>query len=331
MEVCRRIRNQWRLGGSPALARAKVFYFARLTANCRDVMPKVFISHSNHDNDETFYIADSLRRAGIDVWVDYENIRGGADWLCEIQAGIERCDALVVVLSESSAKSVWVERECLYAWQVNKPVFTALVADILIPLHLINIQYCNLRERKAAGMAKLVESIHGALRSGEAALTPASSTISRAPVEANFFPFVEQLPDGDIASLVARDLFHWARGVADEVAFGGRTKPAFHARINLNGAWLTVFSVWAYPRVPAAQIPLDKLAARKPLNRKRNRAATLRKLNRLLPKAQRFKARKARGRPSIALQRLSSAETLEAYKSIVQGIIDGLREASASR
>jgi len=297
-------------------------------------MPKAFISHSNQDSDETLYIADSLRRAGIDVWVDYDNIRGGADWLCEIEAGIERCDALVVVLSESSAKSVWVERECLYAWQVNKPVFTALVADILIPLHLINIQYCNLRERNAAGMAKLVESIHSAPRSGEAAPRPACSTISRAPVEANFFPFVEQLPDGDIASLVARDLFHWARGVADEVAFGGRTKPAFHARINLNGAWLTVFSVWAYRRMPAAQIPLDKLAAHKPLNRKRNRAATLRKLNRLLPKAQKaqgFKARKARGRPSIALQQLSSAETLEAFKSIVQGIIDELREASGSR
>lgn len=293
-------------------------------------MPKVFISHSNQDSDETLYIADSLRRAGIGVWVDYDSIRGGADWLCEIEAGIERCDALVVVLSASSAKSVWVERECLYAWQLKKPVITALVADILIPLHLINIQYCDLRERKAAGMAKLVQSIQAAQRFAEDAPMPVSATISPSPVEANFFPFVEQLPEGDIAALVARDLFHWARGAADEVAFGGRAKPVFHARMNLNGAWLTVFSVWAYRRMPAAQIPLDKLAAHKPFSRKRKRAATLRRLNRLLPKAQRFNARKARRRPSIALQQLSSAETLEAFKSIVQGIIDELRAASGS-
>ena len=122
-------------------------------------MPKVFISHSNQDSKQTLYISDALKRAGIDVWVDYENIRGGADWLCEIQAGIARCDAMVVVLSRASADSVWVERECLYAHQLRKPVFTALVADILIPLHLINIQYCDLRERPAEGMAKLAASI----------------------------------------------------------------------------------------------------------------------------------------------------------------------------
>ena len=294
-------------------------------------MPKVFISHSNQDSDETLFIADSLRNAGIGVWVDFENIRGGADWLCEIQAGIECCDALVVVLSESSAKSVWVERECLYAWQLNKPVFTALVADILIPLHLINIQYCDLRERNAAGIAKLVESIHCALRSDEATPMPASSTISRSPVETNFFPFVEQLPEGDIASLVARDLFHWARAVADEVAFGGRSKPGFHARVNLNGALATVFSVWAYRRKPAAQIPLDRLAARRPFDRRQVRAASLRQLNRLLPKAQRFKAEKANGRPTIALHLLSSAETLEAFKDIVEEIMRELRAAEEPR
>ncbi len=294
-------------------------------------MPKVFISHSNQDSDETSYVADSLKRAGIGVWVDFENIRGGADWLCEIQAGIERCDAVVVVLSAASASSVWVERECLYAWQLNKPVFTALVADILIPLHLINIQYCDIRERPADGMAKLVKSIHSALEYDEAAKQRGIATISREPVEANFFPFLEQLSDGDIAALAARDLFHWARGVADEVAFGGVTKPGFHARIKLNRQLVTVFSVWAYRRKPAAQIPLDLLAARKPFDRKRVRAATLRQLNQLLPKAQRFKAGKANGRPTIALHHLSSAEKLETYKRIVREMIGELRAAADSR
>ena len=293
-------------------------------------MPKVFISHSNQDSDETRFIADSLRRAGFGVWVDFENIRGGADWLCEIQAGIARCDAVVVVLSESSASSVWVERECLYAWQLNKPVFTALVADILIPLHLINIQYCDLRARPAAGMAKLVLSIQTALRPDEDAELRAISIVSREPVEANFFPFLEQLPDGDIASLAARDLFHWARGLADEVTFGGVTKPGFHARINLNGALVTAFSVWAYRRRPSAQIPLDLLGAHKPFDRKRVRAATLRRLNRLLPKKQRFKADKANRRPTIALHHLSNADKLETFKRIVQEMMRELRAAARS-
>lgn len=294
-------------------------------------MPKVFISHSNQDSDETLFIADSLRRAGIDVWVDFENIRGGADWLCEIQAGIQRCDAVVVVLSKASASSVWVERECLYAWQLRKPVFTALVADILIPLHLINIQYCDLRARNTDGMSKLIDSIQAALRSDDGATRNTIAALSRQPDEANFFPFVEQLNDGDIATLVARDLFHWSRSLAHEVAFGGVSKPGFHARVKLNRHLVTVFSVYAYRRRPSAQIPLDRLAAHKPFNRRNARAAILRELNRLLPKKQRLKADKANRRPTLTLVHLSSADKLDAFKSIVLEIIGELRAAEGTR
>lgn len=295
-------------------------------------MPKVFISHSNLDSDETRFIAASLRQAGIDVWVDYENIRGGADWLCEIEAGIQRCDAVVVVLSKASATSVWVERECLYAWQLKKPVFTALIADILIPLHLVNIQYCDLRERRSEGMAKLVESIEYALRSDGKADQRAISAVSSRPVEANFFPYIEQLPNGDIATLVARDLFHWARDIADEVAFGGGAKnPAFHARIILDRQLVTILSIWAYRRKPSAQIPLDYLARRQPFDRKRARYEILRQLNLLLPKPRRFKADMADRRLSIPLHYLSSADKLEAFKEIVLEFIRDLRANAESR
>ena len=298
----------------------------------KGAMPKVFISHSNQDSGETLFIADSLRRAGIDVWVDFENIRGGADWLCEIEAGIQRCDAVVVVLSKASATSVWVERECLYAWQLEKPVFTALVADILIPLHLINIQYCDLRERKTEGMAKLVESIQYALQADEIAAQDTISAVSSRPIEANFFPYIEQLPNGDIATLVARDLFHWARDLADEVAFGGGVKkPAFHARIKLDRQLVTILSIWAYRRKPSAQIPLDNLARRKPFKRRRARSDILRQLNLLLPKPQRFKADKSDRRPTIPLQYLSSADELEAFKAIVLELIRNLRAHAKSR
>ena len=294
-------------------------------------MPKIFISHSNQDSDETLFVADSLRQAGIDVWVDYENIRGGADWLCEIEAGIQRCDAVVVVLSKASATSVWVERECLYAWQLEKPVFTALIADILIPLHLINIQYCDLRQSRNEGMAKLVESIQYALRTDEKAAKTTISAVSSRPIEANFFPYLEQLPHGDIATLVARDLFHWARDLSDEVAFGGAKKPAFHARIKLDRQLATIFSVWAYRRNPSAQIPLDHLARRLPFDRKRTRYEILRQLNLLLPKSQRFKAEMADRRPTLPLQYLSSADKLEAFKGIVLELICKLRAKAEGR
>ncbi len=287
-------------------------------------MFKVFISHSNEDVEATQFIAEALRSAGFGVWVDFENIRGGAAWLCEIEAGIERCDAVVVVLSAASRRSSWVERECLYAFQLNKPVITALIADVLIPLHLINIQYCDMREREP-GRAKLLEAL-SSLRAGGGELDSyVPDAVSREPVAANFFPYVEQLPGGDIAALVARDLFHWARQIADEVAFGGERSPGFHARIAVNERLVTVFTVWAYRRNPSAQIPLDYLAARAPFARRAERRKIVTRLNRLLPRSARISRDKADGRPTFSLHYLSDAQRLEAFKQVISEMAGALR------
>lgn len=283
----------------------------------------IFISHSNQDSEATLGIVDALRSAGYGVWVDFENIRGGAEWLCEIEAGIERCDAVVLVLSASSRESSWVERECLYAYQLRKPVITALIADVLIPLHLINIQYCDLRERR--GLAKLLQALAEIQPEGESSgYVPAA--VSRQPLEANFFPYLEQLPSGDVAGLVARDLFHWARLIADEVAFGGAVIPAFHARVNCKGKPTSIFSVRAYRRTPSAQIPLDLLASHSPFSRRSERRSILRQLNKLLPRESRFNAASRDRRPTFPLRHLSDAEKLEGFKLIVLSIAEDLRQ-----
>ncbi len=280
-------------------------------------MPKVFISHSNQDHDVALAVVNALRRAGFDIWVDFENIRGGADWLCEIQAGIAHCDAVVAILSKTSVESVWVERECLYAFQLKKPLLTALVADVLIPLHLINIQYCDLRAEAAAGLAKLLQSLGSALTSaGSNSDEYAVAAVERQPVAANFFPYLEQLPSGDVARLVAQDLFYWARQALDEVAFGGRRNPGFRGRVQAQGRMLTLFSVRAYSKTPSIQLPLDRLAAHAPFDSRALRRATLKELNRVLPKEARFGMAKADRRPTFPLVCLGSAEKLEGFKQI---------------
>lgn len=287
-------------------------------------MTNIFISHSNEDIQATLDIVEALREAGYGVWVDFENIRGGGEWLCELEAGIERCDAVVLALSAASRQSTWVERECLYAYQLRKPVITALIADVLIPLHLINIQYCDLRERHE-GLTKLLEALAAIQPEGEPSdYVPAA--VSRKPLEANFFPYLEQLPSGDVAGLVARDLFHWARQNADEVVFGGAVIPVFHARVQNDGGPVSIMSVWAYRRRPSAQIPLDLLAARAPFSGRAARRDILRQLNGLLPRQTRFSADSCDRRPTFALRHLSDAEKLERFKRIVLGVAERLRE-----
>ena len=288
-------------------------------------MPKVFISHSNQDIDKTLLIVASLKHAGFDVWVDFENIRGGADWLCEIQAGIERCDAVVTVLSKMSLQSLWVERECLYAFQLKKPLLTALIDDLRLPLHLINIQYCDCREQFADGISQLVKSLRNTLTSRDASLNYGSDEVSIQPKESNFFPYIAQLPRGETAMLIAQDLFHWASLIADELVFGGKTQPGFHARINLKRQQLTVFSIWAYPKTPSLQVPFDYLAQHKPYSSRRMRRSALKRLNQLLPADIRFALDKADRRPTLPLHVLSTAEKLEAFKHFTGEIIDNLR------
>ena len=129
-------------------------------------------------------------------------------------------DALLIVVTPSSAASEWVDRECLYAAQLGKPLLVALAADTLIPLHLINLQYCDLR--RGDGMTKLVESLRGL---AESASAYDSESLSVAPLESNFFPYLAQLPQGEMVELVARELHEWALEHADAVDFAGRRRP----------------------------------------------------------------------------------------------------------
>ncbi len=273
-------------------------------------MSTIFISHSNEDQALTGSIVERLRSAGWRVWVDYENIRGGAEWLCEIEAGIARCHAVLVILSPSSAASVWVERECLYAFQLRKPVLTALVADLLIPLHLINLQYCDLRQ--PSGVDKLLESLTALLEVDEASNYP-EEEVSSSPQTANFFPYLTQLPHGHIAALVARDLYEWACEIADAVEFGGRRRPGFHVRLQLAKERCTLFSVWAYPVQPALQLPWRSMARRSQIDSR----AVLRDLHALLPELT------ARRQNTIPLRCLDSAEKLESLKVI---LLDAARQ-----
>lgn len=287
-------------------------------------MPVVFISHSNRDTALTSQVAAALKRAGYAVWVDFENIRGGADWLCEIEAGIQRCAAVVTILSASSAASTWVERECLYAMQLKKPVITALVADVLIPLHLINFQYCDLRDPSSGGLAALLAALHS-WTGDDSPPAGSAAAMSRLPAESNFFPYLQQLPAGATAKLVAQDLFYWAGGIADEVDFGGRVQPGFHARLRLGQRLLTVFSVWAYRRQPAAQVHLKALARHRPFDQPAARSEALAALNRLLPRAAQLKPAQSERMPTVPLRCLSSAEKLEAFKAQLRAMMDALR------
>jgi hypothetical protein len=75
--------------------------------------PLVFVSHSGDDK-ERFVIgfAERLRAKGIDAWLDLWEMLPGDSLVDKIwNEGIKNCSAFVIVLSNSSVNSKWVQEE----------------------------------------------------------------------------------------------------------------------------------------------------------------------------------------------------------------------------
>ena len=71
---------------------------------------KVFVSHSNADNEFTRRLVADLRTRGATVWVDFDDIDTG-DFAATINQGMDNCDWMIVVLTPASLKSKWVIME----------------------------------------------------------------------------------------------------------------------------------------------------------------------------------------------------------------------------
>lgn len=66
--------------------------------------PTVFVCHANEDAEYARDISDGLRSAGINTWLDKQNLRGGDDWNDEIEKMIRRDVDYVVVLQSQAMK-----------------------------------------------------------------------------------------------------------------------------------------------------------------------------------------------------------------------------------
>jgi TIR domain len=68
----------------------------------------VFLSYSRRDQAFVDRLIAELERAGLDVWIDRDDIPGGAAWEATISRAVRESAALVVVLSPAAAESDYV-------------------------------------------------------------------------------------------------------------------------------------------------------------------------------------------------------------------------------
>jgi adenylate cyclase len=71
---------------------------------------KVFLSYAREDEAAAKQLADGVGRAGHDVWWD-RHIQGGSRFSAEIDRELKSADAVVVLWSDASVESAWVQDE----------------------------------------------------------------------------------------------------------------------------------------------------------------------------------------------------------------------------
>ena len=89
----------------------------------------VFVSHSARDNQYLEVIRGALRGTGARPYIAEENLTPGAQLSKKIRTKIEECEVFLLLLTENSASSAFVNQEIGYAIGLDKFVLPVVIGD----------------------------------------------------------------------------------------------------------------------------------------------------------------------------------------------------------
>ena len=102
---------------------------------------KYFFSYARKDTEFALKLAQKLRAAGVDLWLDQLDILGGQHWDLAIDKALKTCQGMIVILSPESVASYNVMDEVSCALEERKLVVPVLLRRCDIPFRLRRVQY----------------------------------------------------------------------------------------------------------------------------------------------------------------------------------------------
>lgn len=121
--------------------------------------PHVFISYSSDDRKFVEQLLSDLTKNHVGVWID-KNIPGGTEWQKTIERGIRDCAVAIIVISESSSKSKFVQEEINLLLDLSKPIIPILIGSPRdIPQQLLTLHYADFTSDYNYGLPRLIEGI----------------------------------------------------------------------------------------------------------------------------------------------------------------------------
>ena len=137
-------------------------------------MKKIFISYAKEDVKSALRLYHDLAKAGIDAWLDSEDLLPGSNWRNAIEQVIQECTHFIALLSQKSvSKKGYVQKELKSALAIldefpDDDIF-------IIPVRIENCRPTSLRLRDLhwvdmfgdwkSGCDKIIESINAKRRS----------------------------------------------------------------------------------------------------------------------------------------------------------------------
>jgi len=123
-------------------------------------MTTIFISHFSHDDAFALQLCDDLRLVGHTPWIDKIEIQPGQSIISSIQNGITKSRYAIVILSNMSIQSRWVDtewKEKFWDALTNQHirVIPILRENCDIPLFLKTLRYADFSKSYATGFATL--------------------------------------------------------------------------------------------------------------------------------------------------------------------------------
>ncbi len=211
-----------------------------------------FFSYSRDDSKFALRLAEDLKAAGANVWLDQLDLVGGQRWAEAVQEALEKCPRVLAILSPSAVASPNVMDEVTFALDETKTVIPVLHRDCKVPYRLRPLHRIDFRTDYARGVTALLRALgveQQAVGAGASAASVVAKDSHGRPNKARR----EQHPWLFGAVTVAVLLSGWVTEVLSIIA---------SAYADFRGAWLV------YPLVGSFVACLAGFAARKivPIN-----------------------------------------------------------------
>jgi hypothetical protein len=143
-------------------------------------MAKVFVSHAREDRDAAHQITIALATAGLNPWLDAQELRSGDELLKTIATVLAEAEYFAIVLSRTALTKPWVLAEMRMALtaEIEKrcpKVVVLRLDDCEVPIELRHKMYLDFRGRFDDALKELAAHVSGI---GRAVPTPKQTILA---------------------------------------------------------------------------------------------------------------------------------------------------------